>query len=118
MVQEFKAVSTSGSSILVVWRKPTPSSGRIANYVIQVKDSVDQEMVRFQFFKLYKFLNNANFLNPEEKIHPARIGQHFGLQNWPASGEPIVRDLNYGQRSDGRKPAVENNHFSSSCQKY
>ena len=50
MVQEFKAVSTSGSSILVVWRKPTPSSGRIANYVIQVKDSVDQEMVRFQFF--------------------------------------------------------------------
>ena len=51
-MQEFKAVSTSGSSILVVWRKPTPSSGRIANYVIQVKDSVDQETVRFEIFEI------------------------------------------------------------------
>lgn len=44
-VQDLKVVSLSGSSVVMVWRRPTPPSGRIGHYIIQVKDTVSQETV-------------------------------------------------------------------------
>lgn len=51
-VQELKAASVSSSSIVVVWRRPTPPSGRIGYYVIFVKDTVTQEIVSTTFLNI------------------------------------------------------------------
>ena len=41
--QDLKVMSTSGSSILVSWRRPTPSNGRVTHYTVSVKDNVTQD---------------------------------------------------------------------------
>lgn len=45
VVQDIKAASVSASSILVAWRRPVPSNGRISHYVVTVKDGKTGETV-------------------------------------------------------------------------
>ena len=87
-VHEVKAVSVSSTSILVTWRRPAPPSGRIAHYVIQIKDTMTQDVVRFIKFQNleFVFLLIQNF-SSTEKVYATRNGKHFGTSNWPAGRE-------------------------------
>jgi hypothetical protein len=72
-VHEVKAVSVSSTSILVTWRRPTPPSGRIAHYVIQIKDTMTQDVVRFIKFQNLEFVF---FIHSKTFDQQTRFMQH------------------------------------------
>ena len=44
--QNVKVLSLSSTSLLVVWRRPSPPNGKIAHYTVSIKDTVSKETVR------------------------------------------------------------------------
>jgi len=45
--QNVKVLSLSSTSLLVVWRRPSPPNGKIAHYTVSIKDTVSKETKRF-----------------------------------------------------------------------
>ena len=48
--QKVKVLSLTRSSLLVVWRRPSPANGRITHYTVTIKDTTTKETVGLHTF--------------------------------------------------------------------